>query len=132
MPARMPALVKLRFLLPVLPAAVVALLVAGCGGGGSDSSGGADPASVMPASAPVYLDFTVRPEGETKTNVEALAKSIAGVDALGELIIGELEQSASEDGEEFDYEKEVEPWLGEEGGLFLQEYVEGDFEGVGA
>ena len=128
----MPALVKLRLVLPVLLAAVVALLVAGCGGGGSDSSSGADPASVMPTGAPVYLDFTVRPEGETKTNIEALATSIAGVDDLGELIIDELEQSASEDGEEFDYEKEVEPWLGEKGGLFLREYVEGDFEGVGA
>jgi hypothetical protein len=128
----MPALVKLRLVLPVLLAAVAALIVAGCGGGGSDSSSGADPASVMPAGAPVYLDFTVRPEGETKTNIEALAKSIAGVDDLGVLILEELEQSASEDGEEFDYEKEVEPWLGDEGGLFLQEYVEGDFEGVGA
>lgn len=128
----MPALVKLRLVLPVLLAAVAALIAAGCSGGGSDSSSGADPASVMPAGAPVYLDFTVRPEGETKTNIEALAKSIAGVDDLGGLILEELEQSASEDGEEFDYEKEVEPWLGEEGGLFLQEYVEGDFEGVGA
>jgi hypothetical protein len=128
----MPALVKLRLVLPVLLAAVAALLIAGCGGGGSDSSGGTDPASVMPAGAPVYLDFTVRPEGETKTNIEALAKSIAGIDNPGELIIEELEQSASEDGEEFDYEKEVEPWLGEEGGLFLQEYVGEDFEGVGA
>lgn len=127
----MPALVKLRLVLPVLLAAVAALLIAGCGGSGS-SSGGTDPASVIPAGAPIYLDFTVRPEGETKTNIEALAKSIAGVDNLGELIIEELEQSASEDGEEFDYEKEVEPWLGEEGGLFLKEYVGEDFEGVGA
>lgn len=127
----MPAFVKLRLVLPVLVAAVAALIVAGCGGGGSDSSG-ADPASVAPAQAPVYLDFTVRPEGEAKTNIEALAKSLAGVDDLGGLIISELEKSASESGEELDFEKEVEPWLGEEGGLFLQEYVEGDFEGVGA
>jgi Protein of unknown function (DUF3352) len=32
----------------------------------------------------------------------------------------------------FDFEKEVEPWLGEEGGLFLQEYEGEDFEGYGA
>lgn len=127
----MPAFVKLRLVLLVMLAAVAALLIAGCGGGGSDSSG-SDPASVMPAGAPVYLDFTVRPEGETKTNIEALAKSIAGVDDLGELVIEELEKSASEEGEGFDYEKEVEPWLGEEGGLFLREYVGEDFEGVGA
>jgi len=127
----MPALVKHRLVLPVLLAALAALLVAGCGGS-SDSSSGADPASVMPAGAPVYLDFTVRPEGETKTNIEALAKSIAGVDNVGELIIEELEKSASESGEELDFEKKIKPWLGEEGGLFLQEYVEGNFEGVGA
>jgi hypothetical protein len=127
----MPALVKLRLVLPILLAAAVALLLAGCGGG-SDDGGGADPASVMPAQAPVYVDFTVRPEGETKKNVEALAKSLAGVDDLGGLIVEELEKSASEDGEEFDYEKEVAPWLGEEGGLFLQEYAEEDFEGFGA
>jgi Protein of unknown function (DUF3352) len=129
----MPAFVKLRLVLPVLLAALAAVLVAGCGGGGSDSSsGGTDPASVMPGGAPVYLDFTVHPEGETKANIEALAKKVAGIDDLGGLIVGEIEKSASEEGEDFDYEKEVEPWLGEEGGLFLQEYAEEDFEGVGA
>jgi len=127
----MPALVKLRLVLPVLLAAAAALLVAGCGGGGSDSSG-ADPASVAPAKAPVYVGFTVRPEGEAKQNIEALAKSIAGVDDLGGLILEELENSASASGEEFDYEKEVEPWLGEEGGLFLQGYHDENFEAAGA
>jgi len=124
--------VKHRLLLPVLLAALAALFVAGCGGGDDSGSGGADPAGVAPAQAPVFIDFTVRPEGETKQNIESLAKEIAGVDDLGGLIVGELENSAAEDGEEFDFEKEVEPWLGEEGGLFLQEYEEEDFEGYGA
>jgi Protein of unknown function (DUF3352) len=127
----MPALVKLRLVLPVLLVALAVLAVAGCGGG-SDSSSGADPASVAPAKAPVFVNFTVRPEGETKQNIEVLAKSIAGVDDLGGLIIEELENSASESGEKFDYEKEVEPWLGEEGGLFLQGYHDENFEAVGA
>lgn len=127
---RMPGSVKLRFVLPALLAAFVAVLVAGCGGGGSE--GGGDPASLAPAKAPVFIDFKVRPEGEMKTNIDALAKKIAGIDSLGGLIVSELEKSSSEKGEEFDYEKEVEPWLGEEGGLFLREYEEGNFEGVGA
>jgi hypothetical protein len=127
-----PASVKHRLVLPVLLAAFAALFVAGCGGGDEGGSGGADPASVAPATAPVFIDFTVRPEGEAKQNIESLAKKIAGVDDLGGLIVGELENSAAEDGEEFDFEKEVEPWLGEEGGLFLQEYEEEDFEGYGA
>src|SRR3954447_3743342 len=127
----MPRSVKLRLVLPVLLAALVALLVAGCGGGGGDSSS-ADPATVAPPSAPIFIDFTVRPEGATKTNIEELAKKLAGVDNLGDLIVTELENSASSEGEELDFEKEIEPWLGEEGGLFLQEYEGEDFEGYGA
>jgi Protein of unknown function (DUF3352) len=128
----MPASVKSRPVLLALFAALAALLAAGCGGGGDESSSGGDPASVVPAQAPFYMDFTVRPEGETKQNIEALAKSVAGIDDLGGLIVSELEKDASDEGEGFDYEKEVEPWLGEEGGLFLQEYEEDDFEGYGA
>jgi hypothetical protein len=126
-----PALVKLRLVLLSLLAAVAAL-VAGCGGGGDDSGGSSDAATLAPATAPVFIDFTVRPEGATKTNIEELAKKLAGVDDLGGLIVEELESSASEDGEELDFEKEVEPWLGERGGLFLQDYEEEDFEGYGA
>lgn len=126
----MPRSVKLRFVLPALLAALVALVLAGCGGG--DDGGGADTADVAPPGVPVFIDFTLRPEGEAKANIEALAKSIAGIDDLGDLIVTELESSASEEGEEVDYEKEIEPWLGERGGLFLSEYKGDDFEGYGA
>jgi hypothetical protein len=127
----MPASVKLRLVLPVLLAAVAALFVVGCGGGDDGGSGGTDPATVAPAQAPIFIDFTVRPEGETKQNLDALAKEIAGIDNLGELIVTELENSASDDGEELDFEKEVEPWLGDQGGLFLQDYEDNNFEGYG-
>jgi hypothetical protein len=123
--------VKLRLVLPVLLAAFAALFVAGCGGGSDGGGSGTDPASVAPPQAPLFIDFTLRPEGETQQNIDALAKEIAGVDNLGELIIEELESSASEDGEELDFEKEIEPWLGERGGLFLREYEGDDFEGYG-
>lgn len=127
----MPASVKLRLVLPALLAALAGLFVAGCGGG-SDDSGSTEAAALAPPQAPIFIDFTVRPEGETKQNIEALAKDLAGIDDLGGLIVGELEKSAAEDGEEVDFEKEIEPWLGEKGGLFLQEYEEDDFEGYGA
>jgi hypothetical protein len=123
---------KHRLVLAALFAALAAPLAAGCGGGDDGSGGATDPATVAPAGAPVFIDFTLRPEGETKQNIEALAKEIAGIDDLGDLIVTELENSASEDGDEFDYEKEVAPWLGEAGGLFLREYAGDDFEGYGA
>jgi hypothetical protein len=127
----MPRSVKLRLVPFLLLAALAALFAAGCGSDGG-GSGDTDPASVAPAQVPVFIDFTVRPDAETGKNIDTLAQRIAGVDNVGDLIITELENSASEDDEEFDYEKEVEPWLGEEGGLFLQEYEEEDFEGYGA
>ncbi len=128
----MPASVKLRLVLPALLAALAALAFAGCGGSDDGGSSGTDPAAVAPPQAPVFIGFTVRPEGETKQNIETLAQKIAGVDDLGELIITELENAASGEGEELDFEKEVEPWLGEEGGIFLQDYEEEDFESYGA
>lgn len=122
---------KLRLVLPALLAALAVFFAAGCGGG--DGGGeGTDPAAIVPKGVPVFIDFTLRPEGETRANIDALAKEIAGVDNLGELIVTELENSASEGGEELDYEKEVEPWLGDRGGLFLREFEEEDFEGYGA
>lgn len=122
---------KLRLVLPVLISAVAALFVVGCGGSSDDSSGGTDPASVAPTKAPVFIDFTVRPEGETKTNIEALAQEIAGVNDLGELIVEELENSASDSEVGLDFDKEVQPWLGDEAGVFLKEYEGDDFEGYG-
>ena len=128
----MPRSVKLRLVPFLLLAALAALFVAGCGDSDDGASAGTDPASVAPAAAPVFIDVTIRPEGETKASIEALAEEIAGIDDLGELIIDELESSATDDGEELDFEKEVEPWLGDEAGIFLQEYEDEDFEGYGA
>ena len=49
-------------------AAVLAFAATGCGGG-SDSSGG-DPATLVPAQTPFYVEASVRPQGELKTNVD--------------------------------------------------------------
>jgi hypothetical protein len=120
---------KARLVLPVA-AATAALAVAGCGGGGSDGSS-SDPATLAPPKSPLYVEASVRPQGALKSNVESLAKSLGGIDDLGGLIVSELESSASSSGEEFDYEKEVEPWLGEKGGVFFQEYDGNDFKAYG-
>jgi hypothetical protein len=107
---------------------VAALLFAACGGGGG---GGADPASLAPAKSPLYIEVAVHPEGELKTNVEVLAEKIAGVEDLGGLIVEELEKSAGDSGEEVDFATEVEPWLGEEGGVFFESYDGKKFQGYG-
>ncbi len=125
----MPAVVKLRLVLPLLLAAIGAVLAAGCGG---SSGGGTDPATVAPANTPIYIDFTIKPEGETKANIEELAHKLAGVDDLGALIVTELEESADEEGEEVDFEKEIQPWLGERAGFIYPRFEGGDFRDFAA
>jgi hypothetical protein len=119
---------KARLVLPAV-AALVALSLGGCGGGGSSSDPG--PASLAPPNAPLFIEATLRPEGQQKADVDALAKKIAGVDSLGELIVTELEKKATSEHEPFDFEKEVEPWLGEKGGLSFESYDGDDFHGYG-
>jgi len=99
---------KTRLALPVL-AATAALAIAGCGGGGSSSdlAGFAAPGSL------VFVEGTLQPEGEMASNLDSLAGEMAGVNDLGGLIVEKLEESARDDGEPFDFAKEVEPWLGE-------------------
>jgi Protein of unknown function (DUF3352) len=120
--------VKARFTLRAA-AALAGLAIAGCGDSGSGS--GSDPAALAPPTSPLYVEAALRPEGELKTNVEVLAREIAGVDDLGGLIVEELEDSATDSGEEFDYAKEVAPWLGDKGGMFFQKYDGEDFRGYG-
>ena len=49
-------------------------LAAGCGGG--TASGGDDPASAVPANAAVYVDATVRPEGDLREDALAAAGKV--------------------------------------------------------
>lgn len=119
---------KSRLLFAVLAAAALIAIAAGCGG---SSAGGADVAELAPPGTPVFVEGTVRPSGELKSNTDAIATQVAGIDNLGEYIVEKLESSAREDGEPFDYEKEVEPWLGDRGGIFFEQLDGEDFSGTG-
>lgn len=119
---------KSRSLFAALVAAALIAVAVGCGG---DSSSGADVAELAPPGTPVFVEGTVRPSGELKSNTDAIAMQVAGIDNLGDYIVEKLESSASDDGEPFDYAKEVEPWLGERGGAFFEKLEGNEFSGVG-
>jgi uncharacterized protein DUF3352 len=126
----MPAPVKARLVLMVAVAtAALALFLTACGGGDDGSS--AAPAALAPPNSPLFIEGSLRPEGELKTNLDALAQQIAGVDDLGELIVSELESEAEESGEDFDFEKEVAPWLGERAGVSFEQFDGEDFHRYG-
>jgi hypothetical protein len=95
-------------------AAFVILAATGCGGGSSSP----DLARLAPPGSLVYIEGTVQPSGALKSNVDAIAQKIGGVDNLGNYIVSKLEEKADEEGEPFNFAKEVEPWLGTKAAVF--------------
>ncbi|MBA3866680.1 MAG: DUF3352 domain-containing protein [Solirubrobacterales bacterium] len=121
---------KLRVLISLLALALAAALaIAGCGGGGNSS--GSDPATLVPPKAPVYIEATVKPQGTLASNIDALAKNVAGIDDVGQKIVEEVEKAAAQSRETFKYTTDVGPWLGEKAGLYLENYDGDNFHGYG-
>jgi hypothetical protein len=110
-------------------AALIVLLAAGCGDG--DGSSGSEVAELAPPRTPVFVEGVLRPTGELKSDTEAAAERIAGIDNLGELVVSELESSAEEDGEPVNFDKEIEPWLGERAAVFFERLEDDDLTGFG-
>lgn len=114
-----------------LMALAAALLVAGCGGGSSDSGGG-NPAALAPAGVPFYFEADLAPGGKASEELDQLAGTVLGIEDVSGYIGEKLNEAVSFDGEgKFDFEEEVEPWVGEKAGLYLQEYDGNDFHGGG-
>jgi Protein of unknown function (DUF3352) len=117
-------MIRTRLVLPALAAFLAAVVVfAGCGSSDSSSS---DLAGFAAPGSLVYVEGTLQPSGELKSNVDSLAQAVGGIDNLGEYVVAKLEDSARGDGEPFDYAKEVEPWLGEKAGVSFKGLEDGD------
>jgi len=119
-------MIKIRLSIPVL-AVAAAIAIAGCGsssGGSSTSSDG--PASLAAPGSLVYVEGNLKPTGELKSNVDAIANKVAGIDDLGEFVVSELESSASGEGESVDFATEIEPWLGKTAGVSFERLVDGE------
>jgi hypothetical protein len=112
-----------RLSLRVIPLLATFALLSGCGGGSSSSL---DLAGFAPPGSLVYVEGTLRPSGSLKTDTDAIARTVAGVDSLGDLVVEKLEDSARDDGEPFDYATDVEPWLGERASLAFKDLEDGD------
>jgi hypothetical protein len=99
--------------LAALLALVPALALAGCG---SSAAPGADPAAIVPATAPFYASATVRPSGPLQTNATADARKLTHQHNAYGALLGAL--SLRGPGGSVG-RAEVDAWLGERAGLFL-------------
>jgi len=89
--------------------------IAGCGS--SHHSGtSADPATVVPAFAPIYAGAVLRPEGSLKSSASAAARALTHQPDPYLRLLTALQTPGSAP---LDFGQEVAPWLGPNGGIFL-------------
>jgi hypothetical protein len=120
-----------RIALILAALAAAALVVAGCGGGGSDGGGG-EPASLAPQDVPFFFEANLAPGAKASEELDQLADTVLGIEDVSAFIAEKFDEAVVlGEGEKFDYEGEVEPWVGEKAGLYLQEYDGDNFHGGG-
>ena len=103
--------------LPLLCLAT-ALVAAGCGDSGS-SSGDADPAALVPAGAPVYVQAAVQPQGERRDDALAAAGKLLRTDDPTGKLRSLVDDALAKDGSGLTWEKDFAPWLGEDAGVWV-------------
>jgi hypothetical protein len=96
----------------LLPLAAIAGL-AGCGGSGGDPD--ADPAAVVPARAPIYLEASVKADDD----FEAVAKKLSGSENPNAEIKRLFERAVNEGGGDFKWDEDVKPWIGDRVGIYI-------------
>jgi hypothetical protein len=95
--------------------AATAAVLAGCGSSSSPGTS-ADPAGVIPASAPLYASAVVRPNGALKTDATTAARTLTHQPNSSSRLVQILQLPSSPP---LDYSRDVAPWLGPNAGIFL-------------
>lgn len=96
---------------------LIAVLTA-CGAGGGAGADG-DPASIVPAQAGLYFEAQVRPEGDRRKDALAAAGKLLRTPDPEPRLRELLDEATKDSGEDFDYDRDVAPWLGERAGVFV-------------
>jgi Protein of unknown function (DUF3352) len=95
--------------------AILAGTLASCGSSHSTGTS-ADPAGVVPASAPVYVGAVVRPEGELRAAAKTAGEKLTKQSDPYLRLLGILQTPGSKAP---DFSREIAPWLGPNAGLFV-------------
>lgn len=102
--------------------ALVVPAFAGCGGGSDVDVG---PAAAVPANTPIYLEATVRPEGEAKAGAEGALGKILDTDDPGGELRSLIERETTPNlkpGEQFTFDEDIDLWLGDRAAVFFPSF----------
>jgi hypothetical protein len=102
-------------LLAALTLTAIAGLISGCGSSHSTGTK-ADPASVVPASAPLYAAAVVRPEGSLKNSAHVAAETLTH---QADPYLHLLQALQTPGSPTLDFNRDIAPWLGPQAGVFL-------------
>jgi Protein of unknown function (DUF3352) len=103
----------------------VSLLAAGCGGDDEPSS----LAALVPPDAPFFVEATVRPEGDRAEAIVELSSRIGGIADPDQRIVELIDRGLAEEGGDLTFAEDIEPWLGEEGAIFVRSIEPSAFAG---
>jgi hypothetical protein len=106
---------RVAALAPLLALAAAVFALAGCGSSSSPGSS-ADPASVVPASAPLYVGVVVRPSGSLKSSATAAATTLTHQPDSYARLAAVLQAPGSPP---LTFSHDLAPWLGTNAGIFL-------------
>jgi Protein of unknown function (DUF3352) len=113
-------------LISVLLVPVVAAL-AGCGGDGGESPSppaGPDPATLAPANVPLFAEGVVRPEGDRREALESALSKLLATEDPGAFVVEQVDKALAGSDAGLTYEDDIEPWLGEQAGIFFRSFTE--------
>jgi hypothetical protein len=119
-----------RSALLLLTALIAAVTLAACGGDDEDTSSGPDPATVAPATAPIYFEATIKPEGDAKDNLLGTLDKLLGTDDSGAMITDQI--NAAFEGEDVNFDEDINSWLGSTMGGWVSSFTEQSGEGAAA
>ncbi|HSJ17267.1 MAG TPA: DUF3352 domain-containing protein [Solirubrobacterales bacterium] len=104
-------------------ALALALGTAACGGDDGRAEVPAS-ASLAPADSPVFAEATVRPEGDQAEAADSALSKLLNTDDPGAFLVEQLDNALQEDESGIAYSEDVEPWLGENAGLFFTTFAD--------
>jgi Protein of unknown function (DUF3352) len=98
---------------------------------GSDTASA--PTELVPAGSIFYGEATIKPEGDQKEALDALARKLPDDKSPGELTQDLLTRAFRESDSGLSYDEDVKPWLGEKAAFFASGMdKDGDLSGVAA
>jgi hypothetical protein len=97
--------------------ATATLVLAACGS--QAGAGGSDPAAAVPRGALLYLGATLRPQGDARDGALAAAGKILRTSDPAARIRSLAGDALSAGGPRVNFSRDVDPWLGDHGALWL-------------